>query len=65
VNGKPDSYGVQTLPADGKSVTDVSRSPGKLSEKSSAVFVKQRQLRPGKRNGAASAARHFFFIASF
>ena len=41
VNGKPDSYGIQTLAADGKSFTDVSWSPGKLSEKSSAVFVKQ------------------------
>jgi hypothetical protein len=41
VNGKPDSYGIQTLAADGKSFTDVSWSPGKMSEKSTAVFVKQ------------------------
>jgi hypothetical protein len=41
VKGKPDSYGVQTLAADGKSFTDVSWSPGKEAEKSTALFVKQ------------------------
>jgi hypothetical protein len=41
VSGKVDTYGVQTLAADGKSFTDVSWSPGKQTEKSTAVFEKQ------------------------
>ena len=41
LNGKPDSYGVQTLAANGKSFTDVSWSPGKQAEKSTAYFVRQ------------------------
>jgi hypothetical protein len=40
-NGKPDGYGVQTLAADGKSFTDVSWSPGKMSEKSTGYYAKQ------------------------
>jgi hypothetical protein len=41
LNGKPDTYGVQTLAADGRSYSDVSWSPGKKDEKSTAVYVKQ------------------------
>lgn len=41
LNGKPDTHGIQTVAADGKSFTDVSWSPGKESEKSTAVYVKQ------------------------
>jgi hypothetical protein len=41
VNGKPDSYGVQTLASDGKSFTDVSWSAGKPGEKGTGVYVKQ------------------------
>jgi hypothetical protein len=40
-NGKPDSYGVQTLAADGKSFTDISWSAGKPTEKGTGVYVKQ------------------------
>lgn len=40
-NGKPDSYGVQTLAVDGKSFTDVSWSAGKPGEKDTGVYVKQ------------------------
>lgn len=40
-NGKPDSYGIQTLAADGKSFTDVSWSAGKPGEKATGVYVKQ------------------------
>jgi hypothetical protein len=40
-NGKPDSYGIQTLAADGKSFTDVSWSAGKPDEKGTGVYVKQ------------------------
>lgn len=40
-NGKPDAYGTQTLAADGKTLTDVSWSPGKESEKSTAVYNEQ------------------------
>ena len=40
-NGKPDSYGIQTLAADGKSFTDVSWSAGKPGEKGTGVYVKQ------------------------
>lgn len=41
LNGKPDSYGVQTIAADGSSFTDVSWNAGKESEKATAVYVKQ------------------------
>jgi hypothetical protein len=41
VNGKPDLYGIDTLAADGLSYTDVSWSPGKESEKSTGLYVKQ------------------------
>jgi hypothetical protein len=41
VKGKADSYGIQTLAADGKSFTDVSWNPGKEAEKATGVFVKQ------------------------
>jgi hypothetical protein len=41
INGKPDSYGVQTLAPDGRSFTDTSWNPGKESEKTTAVYVKQ------------------------
>jgi hypothetical protein len=41
VNGKATGYGIQTLAADGKSFTDVSWSPGKESEKSTAFYAKQ------------------------
>lgn len=40
-NGKAENLGIQTLAADGKSFTDVSWSPGKESEKSTGVYVKQ------------------------
>jgi hypothetical protein len=40
-NGKPIGYGIQTLAADGKSLTDVSWLPGRESEKTSQIFVKQ------------------------
>jgi len=40
-NGKPDTYGVQTLAADGRSYKDVSWNPGKENEKSTSVFIKQ------------------------
>jgi hypothetical protein len=41
VDRKPAGYGVQTLAADGKSFTDISWSPGKESEKSTAFYIKQ------------------------
>jgi hypothetical protein len=41
VDGKPTGYGTQTLSADGKTLTDVGWSPGKESEKSTSVYVKQ------------------------
>lgn len=40
-DGKPDSYGTQTLAADGKSFTDVSWSAGKPGEKSTGFYAKQ------------------------
>jgi hypothetical protein len=39
--GKVIGYDIQTLAPDGKSYTDVSWSPGKESEKTTAVYVKQ------------------------
>ena len=41
INGKPDSYGVQTIAADGGSFTDVNWNPGRESEKTTSVYVKQ------------------------
>jgi hypothetical protein len=41
VSGVPDSYGVWSLAADGKSYTDVSWSSGKKNEKTTAVYNKQ------------------------
>jgi hypothetical protein len=41
MDGKPVSYGIQTLAADNKSFTDVSWSPGKESEKQTGIYVKQ------------------------
>ena len=41
LNGKPDGYGVMTVSADGKTLTDVSWNPGKESEKSTGYYVKQ------------------------
>lgn len=41
LNGKPDAIGVQTMAADKKTFTEVSWTPGKESEKSTAVYVKQ------------------------
>jgi hypothetical protein len=41
INGKPDAMAIQTMAADKKSFTEVSWAPGKESEKSSAVYVKQ------------------------
>ena len=41
VNGKPDTVGVQTIAAGGHSFSDVSWTPGKESEKQTAVYVKQ------------------------
>jgi hypothetical protein len=40
-NGKPVGYGVQTLAKDGSSFTQVDWSPGKESEKTTSVYVKQ------------------------
>ncbi len=41
VNGKPEGQGEQTIAADGRSFSDVSWSPGKESEKTTGVYVKQ------------------------
>jgi hypothetical protein len=41
INGKPDAIGVQTMAADGRTFSDVSWTPGKESEKQTAVYVKQ------------------------
>jgi hypothetical protein len=41
LNGKPDAIGLQTMASDKKSFTEVSWTPGKESEKSTAVYVKQ------------------------
>lgn len=41
LNGKPDSYSVDTLAADGKSFTSVSWNPGMKSEKTTSVFIRQ------------------------
>jgi hypothetical protein len=40
-NGKVVAYGVQTLSADGTSLTDVTWNPGKQAEKTTAVYIKQ------------------------
>jgi len=39
--GKPLAYGSDTLSADGKTLTDVSWSPGKESEKQTGIYIKQ------------------------
>jgi hypothetical protein len=39
--GKPDAYGEWSLATDGKSYTEVSWSPGKKNEKTTAVYIKQ------------------------
>ncbi len=41
LNGKPDSYNIDTLAADGKSFASVSWNPGKKSEQTTFVFIKQ------------------------
>ncbi|MGC1729149.1 MAG: hypothetical protein WA747_07185 [Steroidobacteraceae bacterium] len=41
VNGKADSIGEQTIAADGRSFSDVNWNPGRPSEKTKAVYVKQ------------------------
>jgi hypothetical protein len=41
LNGKPDSYGVQSIAPDGGSFTDTSWNAGRESEKTTAVYVKQ------------------------
>ena len=41
LDGKVDSYNIDVLAADGKSFTSVSWNPGKESEKTTLVFVKQ------------------------
>jgi len=41
LNGKPDSYSVQTMAPDGKSFTDVSWPAGAQSEKTTSVYVRQ------------------------
>ena len=41
INGQPDSIGVQSIAADGGSFTDTNWNPGRESEKTTAVYVKQ------------------------
>ena len=41
IDGKPDSIGVQSIAADGASFTDTNWNPGKESEKTILVYVKQ------------------------
>jgi hypothetical protein len=41
INGKPVGYAVQTLAKDGTSFTEIDWSPGKESEKTTSVYVKQ------------------------
>jgi hypothetical protein len=41
MSGKPISVAIQTLSSDGKTMTEVDWSPGKESEKSTAVYLKQ------------------------
>lgn len=41
INGTPDSIGVQTIASDGGSFTDTNWNPGRESEKTTAVYVKQ------------------------
>ena len=41
MNGKPDSYNIDTLAADGKSYASVSWNPGKKSEQTTSVYIKQ------------------------
>ena len=41
VNGKPDNMGEQTLAADGHTLSDMNWNPGKETEKTTGVYVKQ------------------------
>jgi hypothetical protein len=41
INGKTDNIGEQTLAPDGRSFSDVNWNPGKESEKTTGVFLKQ------------------------
>lgn len=41
INGKPDSIGVQSIAADGASFTDTNWNPGRETEKTTSVYVKQ------------------------
>jgi len=41
INGKPDNTGVQTIAPDGRSFSDTNWNPGRPSEKTTAVYVKQ------------------------
>jgi hypothetical protein len=41
IGGKPDGIGVQTIAADGGSFTDSSWNPGRESEKTTSIYVKQ------------------------
>jgi hypothetical protein len=41
VNGKTDNLGEETLAADGRSFTDMNWNPGKESEKTTGVYLKQ------------------------
>jgi hypothetical protein len=43
MDGKPDTFGIQTMATDGRSFTDVSWSPGKENEKQTAVYIKQKK----------------------
>lgn len=40
-NGKPEQYGIKTLAPDGKSFTEIYWNPGKESEKTTLVYIKQ------------------------
>jgi hypothetical protein len=40
-DGKPIQYGTDTVSADGKTITDVSWTPGKESEKQTGIYIKQ------------------------
>ena len=41
IDGKADSVGVQSIAADGRSFTDTNWNPGRSSEKTTSVYVKQ------------------------
>ena len=40
-DGKPVQYGTDTVSADGKTITDVSWTPGRESEKQTGIYIKQ------------------------